>query len=93
MNLAGFASMFNSPPDPYTGSEADFAAIVDAAEGALRSGVVLRLAEYASMTPELRRAFVLASNRIDRDRASIRATESVEAAISGILDDLEAEAK
>lgn len=93
MNLKQFTDLFREDADPFKTDDEGFGLIVDAAEGALRCGVALTLSEYAAMTPELRRAFVLASNRIDRDRASIRAAEAVDAAISGILDDIEAEAK
>lgn len=92
MNLKEFADLWNDAPDPYEVGADGYALLIDAAEGALRVGVRFTLAEYAAMTPELRRAFVLASNRIDRDRAGLASIgeDATVKAISDALDSLEA---
>ena len=65
MNITGFLKMNTEPDDS---DDEAFALACDQAEGAIRSGVHLSLAEYAAMTAELRAAWITAGNRVLRDR-------------------------
>lgn len=65
MNLIRFLNGFSGDED--RGDAETFAMACDHAEGAIRAGVHLSLAEYRAMTAELRAAWIVAGNRVLRD--------------------------
>jgi len=64
MNITGFLQLNSNADDA---DDEAYLLACDQAEGALRAGVRLSLAEYSSMTAELRAAWIEAGNRIIRD--------------------------
>lgn len=86
MNIATFLQF---DPTPDGADDEAFALACDQAEGALRSGVRLSLAEYRSMTAELRAAWITAGNRIMRDGARDVAPEpTIRDEVEGWVDQL-----
>lgn len=92
MNIEAFLKL-NSNPD--SADDEAFALACDQAEGALRAGVRLSLAEYAGMTAELRAAWIVAGNRVLRDGRGIAEDSpetTIRAEVERTVDELAAKA-